>query len=169
MGQAKLGGGGFVMSEDQQNSAGGQYFPAPPFRNALLTLEPPEVDEFDIDVRFGEITGGYAAPSPRLPQDAQTDGDGCLPTGGKGAGGTCNTADNTCQGTCAGLNTCPQTQCGNTCAATCAATCPNTCHATCANTCGNTCQATCANTCEDTCGVCPTEAQTHCFTCRCNL
>lgn len=64
------------MSEDQQNSAGGQDFPAPAVRNALLTLEPPEVDEFDIDVRFGEITGGGVTAMPLLPRDAQTDGAG---------------------------------------------------------------------------------------------
>ncbi|NYH85415.1 hypothetical protein SAMN05421678_12926 [Actinopolymorpha cephalotaxi] len=148
------------MSGDLQRSAVGvpHDIPAPVSRNALLILDPPEVDEFDIDVRFGEVTGGRVLPGPFLPLDAQTDGAGCLPTGGKGAGGTCNTADNTCQGTCAGLNTCPQTQCGNTCAVTCG----NTCAATCRDTCVNTC----ADTCEDTCGVCATFAQTHCFTCR---
>lgn len=133
-------------------------------------LRAPEVDEFDLDVRVGDLVG-WTDPL-WSPLDAQTDPAGCQPTGGAGAeGGTCNTNDNTCAGTCAGRNTCPNTQCGNTCANTCPNTCPNTCANTCANTCPNTCAATCGATCgftcdnEFTCGG--TQCNTHCFSCRC--
>jgi hypothetical protein len=77
----------------------------------------PEVDEFDLDIRVGELAGLMA--SSWRPMNAQTDPVGCLPTAGVGAeGGTCNTENNTCA-TCAGQNTC----------ATCVATClgRNTC------------------------------------------
>ncbi|SNS15027.1 hypothetical protein SAMN04488107_1618 [Geodermatophilus saharensis] len=139
-------------------------------------------DEFDLDLRLGELAGrpGHpmqpfgGAPLFGAPlEDAQTDGAGCLPTGGKGEGGTCGTQNNTCPGTCAGRNTCPATAC-NTCAATCAG--HNTCPATqCGQTCGNTCPRTDCNTCPrtdcgQTCGDFTncggTCANTHCFTCR---
>ena len=116
----------------------------------------PDLDEFDLDLRLGELTVWGTAPSTWNPLDAQTDPAGCVPTGGKGAeGGTCDTDDPTCPGTCAGRDTCPATQCGATCAHTCGDTCPHTCADTCAHTCD----------CTDFCG---TEFNTHCNTCRCN-
>jgi hypothetical protein len=112
----------------------------------------PDLDEFDLDLRLGELSVWGTAPSTWNPLDAQTDPAGCVPTGGKGAeGGTCDTGDATCAGTCGGRNTCPATECGNTCADTC----PRTCGGTCPNTCD----------CE-TRHPCPTELGTHCFTCR---
>jgi hypothetical protein len=123
----------------------------------------PEVDDFDLDLRLGELDAWYGG-QPGIPlYDAQSDGN-CLPTGGQGAGGTCNTQNNTCPATCAGLGTCPHTQCGPTCQATCAGlnTCPRTQCRTCAATCGD--KATCPRT---DCGACgPTFAQTHCPSCR---
>jgi hypothetical protein len=110
----------------------------------------PDLDEFDLDLRLGELSTWGAAPATWNPLDAQTDGGGCVPTGGKGAEGTCDTNAATCAGTCAGRDTCPATQCGDTCA----------------DTCPRTCADTCPRTCVETCRACPTEAQTHCFTCR---
>jgi hypothetical protein len=117
----------------------------PDVGNVLLPVAIPDVDEFDLDLRLGELSDVRYGAIAMMPRDAQTDLQGCMPTGGGGAGTTCNTNDNTCPATCAGLNTCP-------------------------NTCQNTCQDTCPNTCEDTCGDtcvdCATEVGTHCFTCR---
>jgi hypothetical protein len=101
---------------------------------SLAVLDAPEVDEFDLDLRLGELTTRGHLHWLGTPLGAQTDPQCELPTGGKGAGTTCNTNDPTCHATCDGLGTCPQTQCGNTCA--------NTCH-TCATECG---QHTCACT-----------------------
>jgi hypothetical protein len=113
------------------------------------------VDEFDLDLRLGELAAWHPGHPTHLLVggllvDAQSDGN-CLPTGGQGAGGTCNTQNNTCPGTCAGLNTCPNTDCN---------TCPHT-------ECGNTCPRTdCGNTCADTaCGQ--TCAASHCPSCLC--
>jgi hypothetical protein len=97
-------------------------------------------DDFDLDLRWGELTSG----------------DGIelyLPTAREIPGETCDTHNATCPNTCHA-----------TCPATCANTCPDTCRNTCAATCRPTCRATCARTCRETCG--PTNAQTHCFTCR---
>jgi hypothetical protein len=118
-----------------------------------------DVDEFDIDLRLGELGSGGAHRPHLFPVGAQTDPQACLPTGGPGAGGTCNTQDQTCQGTCAGLNSCPQTHCGATCPNTCVQTCP----ATCVNTCRETCRQTCLATCGATCNC--TNLGTHCNTC----
>ena len=121
--------------------------------------EAPEVDDFDLDLRLGELDSWYTG----IPlHDAQSDGN-CLPTGGQGFGGTCNTDNNTCSPTCAGLNTCPHTNCGQTCQATCAGqnTCPHTQCATCRATCGN--KATCPRTDCGNCGA--TFANTHCHSC----
>jgi hypothetical protein len=97
---------------------------------ALAVLDPPEVDEFDLDLRLGEHAHRWLG----MPLGAQTDPAGCLPTGGQGAGTTCDTNDATCNATCGGLATCPHTQC-NTCANTCGHTvCENTCDADCAPT-----------------------------------
>jgi hypothetical protein len=110
------------------------------------------LDEFDLDLRLGELSTWGTTPATWNPLDAQTDGAGCLPTGGKGAeGGTCDTDDATCADTCAGRDTCPATQCGHTCADTCP------------RTCGETCPRTCDCETQD---PCPTELGTHCFTCR---
>jgi len=97
-----------------------------------------EPDEWDLDVRLGEL-GTVSCGC------GEHDLIDLVPTGAEG--GTCNTQNNTCPGTCAGHGTCPHTQCG-------------TCGGTCRATCGGTCR-----TCEDfTCGG--TCANTHCFTCR---
>jgi hypothetical protein len=101
------------------------------------------LDEFDLDLRLGELSTWGTAPATWNPLDAQTDGAGCLPTRGEGAeGGTCDTHEATCPGTCGGHHTCPATQCGHTCAETCPGTCD--------------CQ---------TRHPCPTELGTHCNTC----
>jgi hypothetical protein len=129
---------------------------------SLAALDLPDVDEFDLDLRLGEH-GRWLG----MPLGAQSDVQGCLPTGGGGAGTTCDTNNPTCPGTCAGLATCPNTQC-NTCGAT---VCVNTCPNTQCNTCGATvCAATCPRTECNTCGVtvcaatCPrTDCGNTCF------
>ncbi|MFP5417118.1 MAG: hypothetical protein ACLGHZ_09675 [Actinomycetes bacterium] len=78
-------------------------------------------------------------------------------------GTTCVTCGNV---TCRTCRTCVRT-CGPTCANTCAPTCANTCANTCARTCGPTCRATCVPELCETLVLCPTQLQTHCFTCRC--
>jgi hypothetical protein len=114
-------------------------------------------DEFDLDVRLGELTYGTRF----IPFDAQTDPVG-LPTAGLGAGETCNTQNNTCPITCAGHNTCPETQCA-TCPETCPETCPDTCVVSCFGTCDNTCPETCPDTCIDTCpGSCGGTCENTC-------
>lgn len=95
---------------------------------SLALVDLPEVDEFDLDLRLGELARPPGVTWLATPFDAQTDNPCPMPTGGRGAGTTCDTHDNTCAGTCDGLNTCPNTHCGNTCAATCPATQCNTCH-----------------------------------------
>lgn len=90
---------------------------------AFALIDPPEVDEFDLDLRLGELNGWWLG----MPLAAQTDAPCPLPTGGRGAGGTCDTHDNTCPETCADLASCPHTDCG--------ATCPRT-------ECGHTCACT---------------------------
>ena len=107
---------------------------------SLAVIDAPEVDEFDLDLQLGELTSFGSHRWLGMPFAAQTDTPCPLPTGGRGAGTTCNTQDNTCVATCAGLNTCPHTQCGNTCGNTCGHTCADTCVATCEDTCGNTCR-----------------------------
>lgn len=145
----------------------------------------PEVDEFDIDVRVGELGRPTAAAArdpfderghrgeitdpPPFPDPFGTE-DGCVTPG-------------TCQDTCE--NTCPLTGCGATCE-----TCPTcepcdtdnevTCVQTqCGEICfpdgggngggfgtGDTCPATaCGDTCPDTeCGTCPhTQCGDTCF------
>jgi hypothetical protein len=117
---------------------------------SVLPLDP-DVDEFDLDLRLGELSTWGTVPATWNPLDAQTDPGGCVPTARQGAeGGTCNTEEQTCVGTCAGRDTCPRTGCGDTCGNTCPDTCPDTCR----------------RTCEDTCAPCPTELGTHCNTCR---
>ena len=114
----------------------------------LAPIDPPEVDEFDLDLRLGELSGWWLG----MPLAAQTDAPCPLPTGGRGAGGTCDTHDNTCAGTCACLASCPHTDCG--------ATCPHTdCGATCQHTdCGATCPQTDCGCHTDFCtDVCPTQ------------
>jgi hypothetical protein len=113
-----------------------EYRPVPvPSAGDPWLIEP---DEFDLDVRWGELDRAVAD-------------FGYLPTAREQPGETCDTHAATCPATCHG--TCPAT-----CPATCAATCHNTCH----DTCAATCHATCADF--DTCGA--TCAGTHCFTCR---
>lgn len=127
---------------------------APDIAEILSTIECPDVDEFDLDLRVGELRGSAGAHAGVGAQAAQTDAAGCVPTGGEG---TCDTGDPTCPNTCDNP-TCPNT-CPNTCRPTCPNTCPNTCRPTCRNTCdGFTCdgEVTCAGTCNNT----------HCFTCR---
>lgn len=85
-------------------------------------------DDWDIDVRFDELSGWFA-PGTLLD---------FVPTGADG-GTSCNT-----QATCA--NTCPAT-----CAQTCQATCADSCGGTCGRTCENTVCGTCANTHCNTC------------------
>jgi hypothetical protein len=101
-------------------------------------------DEFDLDIRWGELdhAGSWTSYLPTARE---------FPPG-----------ETTCDTNAA---TCPDT-CHATCPATCAATCPDTCHATCQDTCHRTCPDTCGRTCAeiDSCGG--TCAQTHCFTCR---
>jgi hypothetical protein len=105
-----------------------------------VTIQPPEVDEFDLDLRLGELSAYGGLSWLGMPFAAQTDAPCDRPTGGRGAGTTCNTGDNTCPATCAGLDTCPNTQC-QTCQ-TCA-TC-QTCRTRC-----DTCPWTrCDNVCE---------------------
>ncbi len=122
---------------------------------SLAVIDPPEVDEFDLDLRLGELADHTRVHWLGTPLAAQTDPQCELPTGGKGAGTTCDTNDNTCGATCAGLDTCPHTQCGNTCPPTQCNTCPPTCQ-----TCNTECdQATCdchtnnphVNTCHHPC------------------
>ena len=127
---------------------------APPLGAPVLVVPlEPDLDEFDLDLRLGELSTWGTAPGTWNPLDAQTDPAGCVPTGGEGAeGGTCDTDDATCAGTCAGRGTCPVTECGHTCA--------DTCPRTCADTCPNTCDC-------ETQHPCPTELETHCPTCRC--
>ncbi|TQM61955.1 hypothetical protein FBY41_1977 [Humibacillus xanthopallidus] len=114
------------MSRDEESSARSQTVGW-----SIAILDAPEVDEFDLDLQLGELTRLLSPHWLGMPFAAQTDAPCDVPTGGRGAGTTCNTQDNTCAATCAGLNTCPNTQCGNTCAATCH-TCQTECHqATC--------------------------------------
>jgi hypothetical protein len=114
----------------------------------LLATEP---DEFDLDVRLGELhAGGWEAH---------------LPTAREVPGETCDTHAATCPNTCP--NTCRAT-CQGTCPNTCRATCPNTCHATCQATCQATCHNTCGHTCNDLLSCGGTCAGTHCFTCQSN-
>ena len=125
--------------------------PSPTFPQALGDLLGTALDEFDLDIRWGELGQADSWVS-------------YLPTAGEKPGGeTCDTHGATCPATC--QPTCPAT-CQPTCPATCHATCPATCHATCPATCHATCRDTCARTCADfdSCGG--TCAQTHCFTCR---
>lgn len=123
-----------------------------------VLLADPLDDEFDLDLRLGELTSRRY----RSPFDAQTD-PGCLPTGGRGAGTTCNTEDDTCAGTCDGLDTCPHTQCGGTCAPTCPPTCGPTCGE--AHTCADTCPFTgCGDTCGHTCATCEDSCTPPCLT-----
>jgi len=118
---------------------------------AVMTFSPPDVDEFDLDLRLGELSARGGLSWLGTPFAAQTDPQCQVPTGGQGAGTTCNTQDNTCPATCAGLDTCPHTQCQTcqTCATHCD-TCPATQCATC-HTCD--CQTANAhvNTCQDNC------------------
>jgi hypothetical protein len=97
-------------------------------------------DEFDLDLVFGELDQHGVVLY--------------LPTGREIPGETCNTNNATCPDTCHA--TCPDT---------CRATCPDTCRATCPDTCRATCRDTCRATCRETCHH-PTNANTHCFTCR---
>lgn len=119
-------------------------------RQGMMTISPPEVDEFDLDLRVGELSAQGGLSWLGTPFAAQTDPPCPLPTGGQGAGTTCNTHDNTCPGTCAGLNTCP-----NTCPQTNCATC-QTCATDC-GTCATACTCACpthnpvVNTCHDPC------------------
>lgn len=121
-------------------------------RPGVMTISPPEVDDFDLDLRLGELSAHGGLSWLDVPFAAQTDPQCVLPTGGQGAGTTCNTQDNTCPATCAGLDTCPNTQC-QTC---------QTCHGcpTQVNTCPHTDCDTCVecdtanqhvNTCQDNC------------------
>jgi hypothetical protein len=107
--------------------------PAPWPDNPWLT----EPDEFDLDVRWGELDRGAAD-------------FGYLPTAREQPGETCDTHAATCPATCHG--TCPPT-CAATCAATCHSTCAETCRATCAefDTCGPTCAGTHCFTCRSGC------------------
>jgi hypothetical protein len=115
-----------------------------------------EPDEFDLDLRVGELAAWWSGTGGLL-VDAQTDGV-CVPTGGRGAGTTCDTLNDTCGNTCAGRDTCPHTQCGATCPQTgCGPTC-NTCPRT---ACGNTCPVT---DCGQTCITCPRTECGNCFT-----
>jgi|HubBroStandDraft_2_1064218.scaffolds.fasta_scaffold883466_2 hypothetical protein len=108
-------------------------WPAPWPDNPWLT----EPDEFDLDVRWGELDRGAAD-------------FGYLPTAREQPGETCDTHAATCPATCHG--TCPAT-CAATCAATCHSTCAETCRATCAefDTCGPTCAGTHCFTCRSGC------------------
>jgi hypothetical protein len=118
-------------------------------RHGVMTISPPEIDEFDLDVRLGELNAHGGLSWLGIPFAAQTDPQCVLPTGGQGAGTTCNTQDNTCPATCAELNTCPNT-CPQTHCQTCQ-TCPTQC---------NTCPQTDCQTCD-----CHTNNQ-HVNTCR---
>ena len=111
--------------------------PALPAAPCELTTDP--LDEFDLDIRWGELGphGGW---------------QGYLPTAGEVPGETCDTHAGTCAATCQA-----------TCAATCHATCPATCHATCAATCHATCEEfdSCGATCAQThCFTCRSGCQT---------
>ena len=88
---------------------------APPLGAPVLVVPlEPDLDEFDLDLRLGELSTWGTAPGTWNPLDAQTDPARCVPTGGEGAeGGTCDTDDATCAGTCAGRGTCPVTECGH--------------------------------------------------------
>ncbi len=118
-------------------------------RPGVMTISPPEVDEFDLDLRLGELSAHGGLSWLGVPFAAQTDPQCALPTGGQGAGTTCDTHDNTCPPTCAGLDTCPNTQC-QTCHTQC-----DTCPPTHCDTCGGTCVCDTANkhvpTCQDNC------------------
>jgi hypothetical protein len=76
------------------------------------------VDEFDLDLRLGELGRWWGTAGVLDPRAAKTDPDDCVPTGGAGAegGGTCDT-DDTCPGTCQGRDTCRtcDTLCGTQC------------------------------------------------------
>jgi hypothetical protein len=89
-------------------------------------LLPGYPDEFDLDIRWGELDQAGTWVS-------------YLPTAREVPGETCDTHAATCPNTCQA-----------TCQATCHATCPATCHATCEDTCHtcefDTCGATCAGT-----------------------
>ena len=103
----------------------------------LDDVPPDPFDEFDLDVRWGEL-------------DQAGTLTGYLPTVGEQPGETCDTHAATCPATCHA--TCPAT-CQATCPATCHATCADTCHATCAefDSCGGTCAGTHCPTCQPNC------------------
>jgi hypothetical protein len=130
------------------------------------------LDEFDIDLRLGELRGpprqsAFDKPhavqaGPEIPTEEDTLAGTCPET----CGATCATCDTceggTCEGTCVGdtcqgtCETCFGTCAGETCLGTCA-----TCEGTCATCRGDTCDFTCAGvTCEGTC-----EGATCQFTC----
>jgi len=119
-------------------------------RPGVMTVSPPEADEFDLDLRLGELSAHGGLSWLGTPFAAQTDPQCNVPTGGQGAGTTCDTHDNTCPPTCAGLNTCPNTQC-QTCQ-TCQTcdTCPNT-HCDTCHTCDCETVNLHVNTCHDPC------------------
>jgi hypothetical protein len=97
-------------------------------------LDLAEPDEWDLDVRLGELgTVLCGCGDHELFQ--------FVPTGG---GATCNTQNDTCPATCKGAT------CTPTCTPTCHATCPDTCRQTCDH-CGPTDFPTCNNTHCNTC------------------
>jgi hypothetical protein len=110
------------MTSDAESLAARQ-----PALGELLQNSP---DEFDLDIRWGELDQAGAWVS-------------YLPTANEVPGETCDTHAATCPATC-------QATCPDTCRATCQFTCPDTCGGTCAG--DDTCLATCANT---RCFTCP--------------
>ncbi|HEX8084315.1 MAG TPA: hypothetical protein VF529_08490 [Solirubrobacteraceae bacterium] len=95
----------------------------------------PELDEFDLDVRFPR-SPAITAVTPHTECDAAE----CVPANTVDdftCAGTCPGGGNTCDGTCPGEQTC-ETCAGNTCEGTCVG---NTCEGTCE---GDTCPAPCA-------------------------
>jgi hypothetical protein len=98
---------------------------SPALARALGDLLGSPPDEFDLDIRWGELgqAGSWADYLPTAGENPHQE--------------TCDTHAATCSATCQ---------------PTCPATCPETCHVTCRDTCGatcaevNSCGGTCANT-----------------------